>query len=632
MGRFLLALRWKGQVPPFAGPPRTAYMPTMRQTFTESTDRSFGPRHVPLIRQAMAAQGLDGFLVPHEDEHQNEYLPEANDRLAWATGFTGSAGAAVILKDRAAVFVDGRYTLQVRDQVDEKTFEIRDLVEGGVPAYLEAATAKGQVVGYDPRLHSPDALAHLRAAAAKTGAELRPVSANPLDEAWGADRPGQPVAPVVPQPLIYAGEESADKRARVGAILAAANADGAVITAPSSIAWLFNVRGGDVIRSPLPLGQAVLNKDGTARLFLDPAKVTEALPAWLGNQVRLETPDDLAGALADLKGKRVMVDPGQSSAWYFEALSTAGAEVVRGDDPCALPRACKNPTEIAGTREAHIRDGVALASFLHWLATEAQTSLPDEIEVVTRLEGFRQATGALKDLSFDTIAGAASNGAIVHYRPTDRLNKRTEAGSLLLVDSGAQYLDGTTDVTRTVAIGEPSAEMRERFTLVLKGHLALAAIRFPAGTTGSALDALARAPLWARGLDYDHGTGHGVGAYLGVHEGPQRISKLPNFVALKPGMIVSNEPGYYKEGAYGIRIENLQYVTAPQAIPGGERQMLGFETLTLAPIDRGLIAVDLLTPDERAQMDAYHARVLREVGPRLEPDIRAWLEQACAPL
>ncbi|CAN5769316.1 aminopeptidase P family protein [soil metagenome] len=607
-------------------------MPTMRQTFEETTDRSFGPRHVPLIRQAMAAQGLDGFLVPHEDEHQNEYLPEANDRLAWATGFTGSAGAAVILKDRAAVFVDGRYTLQVRDQVDEATFEIRDLVEGGVPAYLETATARGQVVGYDPRLHSPDALDRLQAAAARAGAQLKPVVTNPLDQAWGAERPAQPTAPVVAQPLEHSGEDSADKRARIGRALAARGADATVLTAPSSIAWLFNVRGGDVIRSPLPLSQAILHKDGTARLFLDPAKVTEALPAWLGNQVTLETPDDLPAALADLKGKRVLVDPGISSAWYFEALSQAGAEVVRGEDPCALPRAAKNQVEIAGTTEAHARDGVALARFLHWLATEAQTSLPDEVEVVTKLEGFREQSGAMKDLSFDTIAGAASNGAIVHYHPTFRQNKKTVSGSLLLVDSGAQYLDGTTDVTRTVAIGEPSAEMRERFTLVLKGHLALAAVRFPAGTTGSALDVLARAPLWARGLDFDHGTGHGVGSYLGVHEGPQRISKLPNFVALQPGMILSNEPGYYKEGAYGIRIENLQYVTEAAPIPGGERPMLGFTTLTLAPIDRRLIEVDLLTPDERAQMDDYHARVLAVVGPRVPADVRAWMEEACAPL
>jgi Xaa-Pro aminopeptidase len=604
----------------------------MRQTFDESTDRTFGPRHVPLIRRAMAEQGLDGFLVPHEDEHQNEYLPAANDRLAWATGFTGSAGAAVILKDRAAVFVDGRYTLQVRDQVDTGVFEIRDLVEGGVPAFLETSTARGQRIGYDPRLHSPDALAKLRAAAEKAGALLTPVNDNPVDRAWGGARPAQPAAPVVPHPLAYAGEESAAKRARLGADLAARGAEAAVLTAPASIAWLFNVRGGDVIRSPLPLAQAILSKDGSARLFLDPVKVTPDLPAWLGNQVQVETPDDLPAALAELKGAKVLVDPAQSSAWYFDTLAAAGAEVIRAEDPCALPRACKNPVEIEGSRQAHIRDGAAVARFLHWLATDGQTNPPDEIEAVSKLEGFREATGALKDLSFDTIAGAASNGAIVHYRPTTRLNKRTEAGSLLLVDSGAQYLDGTTDITRTVAIGEPSPEMRERFTLVLIGHLALAAIRFPAGTTGSALDILARAALWNRGLDYDHGTGHGVGSYLGVHEGPQRISKAPNTVALKPGMILSNEPGYYKEGAYGIRIENLQVVTPAKVIAGGERPMLGFETLTLAPIDRRLIVAEMLPPELRAQLDAYHARVLAAVGPLVESDIKGWLQEACAPL
>ncbi|MGA0599556.1 aminopeptidase P family protein [Caulobacter sp. KR2-114] len=604
----------------------------MRQTFDETTDPSFGPKHASLIRAAMAEQGLDGFLIPHEDEHQNEYLPAANDRLAWATGFTGSAGAAVILKDKAAIFVDGRYTLQVRDQVDTRLFEIRDLVEGGVPAFLQEAARPGMAIGYDARLHSPEALERLRSAAGKAGAELKPVAVNPLDQAWGAARPAQPKAPVAPHQLEFSGEDSAAKRARVGASLKDQGADAAVLTAPASIAWLFNVRGGDVIRSPLPLAQAVLNADGTARLFLDPEKVTEDLPAWLGNQVSLETPDDLPAALADLKGKTVLVDAGQSSAWYFDTLAGAGARVVRAADPTALPRACKNPVEIEGARRAHARDGVALSRFLHWIATEAQETLPDEVEVVTRLEGFREATGALKDLSFDTIAGAASNGAIVHYRPTQRLNKRTEKGSLLLVDSGAQYLDGTTDVTRTVAIGEPTREMAERFTLVLKGHLALGRVRFPAGTTGSALDALARVPLWSAGLDFDHGTGHGVGSYLGVHEGPQRISKLPNSVALRPGMIVSNEPGYYKEGEYGIRIENLQFVTAPAAIEGGERPMLGFETLTLAPIDRRLIVVEMLTAEERAQMDAYHARVLAVVGPQAPADVRAWLETVCAPL
>jgi Xaa-Pro aminopeptidase len=604
----------------------------MRQTFDEATDRSFGPKHVPLIRKAMAEQGLDGFVVPHEDEHQNEYLPAANDRLAWATGFTGSAGAAVILKDKAAVFVDGRYTLQVRDQVDQAAFEIRDLVEGGVPAYLESAAAEGQVIGYDPRLHSPDALDRLKAAVRKAGAVLRPVSPNPLDTAWGQARPPQPAAPVAPHPLQYSGEDSASKRHRLAEGLAAHGAEAAVITAPASIAWLFNVRGGDVIRSPLPIGQAILNADGSARLFLDPQKVTPDLPAWLGNEVRLETPGDLPQALTELKGKTVLVDPGQSSSWYFEALGSAGATVQRGEDPCVLPRACKNAVEIEGTKRAHARDGAALTRFLHWVATEGQVNPPDEIEAVSRLESFREETGALKDLSFDTIAGAASNGAIVHYRPTERLNKRAEKGSLLLIDSGAQYLDGTTDVTRTVAIGEPSTEMCERFTLVLKGHLALARVRFPAGTTGSALDALARMALWAHGLDYDHGTGHGVGSYLGVHEGPQRIAKQPNFVALRPGMIVSNEPGYYKEGGYGIRIETLQFVTEPTMIEGGERPMLGFETLTMAPIDRRLVVSSMLTAEERAQFDAYHARVLAVVGPQVPGDVRAWLETACAPL
>ena len=538
----------------------------------------------------------------------------------------------MILKDKAAIFVDGRYTLQVRDQVDQATFEIRDLVEGGVPAYIEAATARGQVIGYDPRLHSPDALDRLKAAAAKAGVQLRPVSPNPLDAAWGAARPPQPAAPIVPHPLQYSGEESAAKRHRLGEGLAAHGAQAAVITAPASIAWLFNVRGGDVIRSPLPIGQAILNADGSARLFLDPAKITPDLPAWLGNEVRLESPSDLAQALAELRGKTVAVDPGVSSSWYFEALAGAGAVVMRGEDPCVMPRACKNTVEIEGTKRAHARDGAALTRFLHWLATEGQINPPDEIEAVSKLEGFREETGALKDLSFDTIAGAASNGAIVHYRPTQRLNKRTAMGSLLLVDSGAQYLDGTTDVTRTVAIGEPSAEMCERFTLVLKGHLALARVRFPAGTTGSALDALARAALWAHGLDYDHGTGHGVGSYLGVHEGPHRIAKLPNMVALRPGMIVSNEPGYYKEGAYGIRIETLQFVTEAAPIPGGERPMLGFETLTLAPIDRRLVLKALMSAEETDQLDAYHARVLTIIGPQVPADVRAWLQAACSPL
>ena len=603
----------------------------MRQTFDDHADPSFGAKHLPLIRTQMKRQGLDGFIVPHEDEHQNEYLPDANERLAWATGFTGSAGAAVILSDRAAVFVDGRYTLQVRDQVDPALFDTLDLVEGGVPAYLEGQAAPGQVIGYDPRLHSPDALKRLSKAVETAGAALKAVTVNPIDAAW-KKRPAQPAALVTPYPLEYAGEASASKRARVGETIAKAGAEAAVITAPSSIAWLFNVRGGDVIRSPLPLAQAILRADGTARLFLDPAKVSIPLAGWLGNQVTLEPPEVLETALKAFAGKTVMIDPAQSSAWYFDVLEAAGAEIVRAPDPSALPRACKNPTEIAGVRRAHQRDGAALSRFLYWLGTEAQRTLPDEVEIVSRLEALREATGLLKDLSFDTIAGAGPNGAVVHYRPTHRTNRRIEPGQLLLVDSGAQYLDGTTDVTRTIAIGEPSREMRERFSLVLKGHIALARVRFPTGISGGALDALARAALWMAGLDYDHGTGHGVGAYLGVHEGPQRIAKRADSQALLPGMIVSNEPGYYKTGAYGIRIENLQVVTEAAEIEGGERPMLGFETLTLAPIDRRLVAAQMLTPQERDWLDAYHARVVAEIGPQLDEAERAWLEQACSPL
>uniref|UniRef100_UPI0028B0244A aminopeptidase P family protein n=1 Tax=Brevundimonas sp. TaxID=1871086 RepID=UPI0028B0244A len=564
-----------------------------------------------------------------EDEHQNEYLPDANERLAWATGFTGSAGAAVVFRDRASMFTDGRYTVQVKAQTDPALFERRDLND--VAAYLETA-AKGAVIGYDPRLHSPDALIGLKAAAEKAGATLKPVDANPLDLAWGGDRPAQPAAPVVPHEDVYSGEAHASKRARIGAAVADAGADVVLLTAPSSIAWLFNVRGGDVIRSPLPIGQALLATDGTARLFLDPAKVTNELPEWLGDAVQLLATERLAEALDGLSGQKVLVDPALSSAWYFDRLEQAGATVVRGADPCAVPRATKNAVEIEGSRQAHIRDGAALTRFLHWVDTVAQETLPDEREVVETLERFREATGALKDLSFDTIAGAGPNGALPHYKPVGATIRKVEKGSLLLVDGGGQYLDGTTDVTRTMAIGEPTEDQKRKFTLVLKSHVAMATIRFPAGTSGMALDAIARAPMWAAGLDYDHGTGHGVGSYLGVHEGPQRIAKWGTSQPLLEGMILSNEPGYYREGHWGIRIETLQVVT-PAVVPeGGERPMHGFEQLTFAPLDRRLIAVDLLTPDERAHVDAYHAETLAKVGPLLDGVARDWLETACAPL
>lgn len=607
----------------------------MRQTFDETTDPSFGAKHLPLLRAEMAKQGLDGLLVPHEDEHQNEYLPDANERLAWVSGFTGSAGAGVVLKDKAAIFVDGRYTVQAKAQTDEALFERQPLNK--LADWL-AAVPSGSVIGYDPRLHSPDALASLRAAVEKAGATLKAVEANPIDLAWGDARPAQPQAPVVPHEDRYSGEDAASKRARIGKAIADAGAEAAVLTAPSSLAWLFNIRGGDVIRTPLPLGQAVVKADGTAKVFLDPAKVTNELPGWLGDAVTLEAPEALPGALAALSGRRVMIDPAVSSAWYFDRLEAAGASIVRGMDPCALPRAQKNDVEIEGSRQAHIRDGAALTRFLHWVDTVAQKTLPDERAVVEALEGFREATGMLKDLSFDTIAGVGPNGALPHYKPVGAKIRPMEAGSLLLVDGGGQYLDGTTDVTRTMAIGEGTSDQRRMFTLVLKGHIAMAVIRFPAGTSGRQLDAIARQPLWNAGFDFDHGTGHGVGSYLGVHEGPQRIAGWGTDQPLLTGMILSNEPGYYREDEWGIRIETLQVVTAPTQVPGGERPMHGFEQLTLAPLDRRLIDTALLTADERAYVDAYHAEVLAKVGPLLADGVQKdeaaleWLKAQTAPL
>lgn len=599
------------------------------QTYHATTTPAQGTVNVAALRRQLQAQGLDGFIVPHEDEHQNEYLPDANERLAWVSGFTGSAGAALILHDQAILFADGRYTLQSRAQTDPTIFAVADYTATAVADTL-AALPSGLVIGYDARLHSPKALFDFQAAANASGITLKAVSPNPLDVAWGEARPAQPTAPVVTYPLEYAGLPSADKRAQLAADLTRQGVAAALITAPSSIAWLFNIRGGDVIRSPLPLAQALLYADGRADLFLEPSKVTDELESWLGNQVRLLTPDDTTDTFTALSGQPVLVDANLSAASWFDALTRAGANVISGEDPCTLPRACKNAVEIKNTTTAHIRDGAVMAEFLWWLSTEATQTLPTEIEVAQKLESLRITTGQLKDLSFDTISGFGPNGAVVHYRVTDDTSLRLSHGNLMLVDSGAQYLDGTTDITRTVAIGKPLPEHRHMFTLVLKGHIALATARFPKGTTGTHLDALARQYLWAEGYDYDHGTGHGVGVYLGVHEGPQRISKALNTYALKPGMIVSNEPGYYRENAFGIRIENLQYVI--EAPTGGERPMLGFQNLTWAPIDRNLIDVSLLSPAERAYMDAYHAEVLRLTGPLVPLKVRDWLAEVCQPL
>jgi len=601
------------------------------QTYDDPGGPALGRKHLPQLRKALEKLNLDGFYVPHEDEWQNEYVPPAYDRLAWLTGFTGSAGAAIALKDEAAIFVDGRYTLQVRAQVDGNLFQYLDLVDGGPSAFLRERAPKGGKIGYDPKVVSPDALARLRTAIEAAGAELVAVSPNPIDAIW-SDRPPIPAAPALPHPEKFAGESSEAKRRRLGQSLNETGADAVILTSPASLAWLFNIRGGDVARTPLPIGEAILRSDGTADLFLADAKVSSDLRRWLGNEVAVKSSDELKPALASLKGQKVRLDPGSASSWYFDQLAKTGATIVHGQDPVTLPRACKNAVEIEGVRRAHARDGAALSRFLHWLATDAQSGKITEIEACEKLESFRAATGRLKDLSFDSISGAGPNGAIVHYRVTRKTNRRLARGSLFLIDSGAQYEDGTTDVTRTIAIGRPTKEMRERFTRVLKGHITLARVRFPKGTSGHQLDALARISLWEAGLDYDHGTGHGVGAYLGVHEGPQHIAKALNAVPLEPGMIVSNEPGYYKTGGYGIRIENLQVVTPAADIEGGERPMLGFETLTFAPIDRALIVKSLLSKDERAWLDAYHAQVRAIVGSQLDGEAREWLETVTAPL
>jgi Xaa-Pro aminopeptidase len=600
----------------------------MYQNFDVQGGPQYGTQNLPKLRTELISRGLDGFLIPHEDEYNNEYLPDCNERLMWISGFTGSAGAAIVLTDSAAVFVDGRYTLQVRSQVDETLFSYEQLEGYGTANWLAAHVAPGMKIGYDPHLHSPDSLNILMKATQKAGGTLVPVQTNPIDMAWD-NRPDAPTAPFKIQPAELAGQEQAEKRALIGQLIQNKGADCAIITSPASIAWLLNIRGGDVMCSPLPLASLIVHADGNAEIFANLVKITPEIKEHFGNQVSVSPENKFANRLGELSDKSVMVDPSTASSFIFDTLADSGAQILRAADPIALPKACKNSAEIAGTTQAHIRDGAALTNFLHWLATEAQDGHVDEIEAAQKLEGFRADTGLLKDLSFESISGAGSNGAIVHYRVSTATAKKLAPGSLYLIDSGGQYIDGTTDVTRTVAIGAPTDEMRRCFTLVLKGHIALSKIRFPAGTTGHALDVLARAALWMHGLDYDHGTGHGVGAYLGVHEGPQRIAKSPSSVALQPGMIVSNEPGYYKTDGFGIRIENLQYVTKTTDIPGGERPMHEFKTLTLAPIERSLIVKDMLNSDDIKWLNDYHDCVVEHIGPRVNEGVKAWLALAC---
>ncbi len=581
---------------------------------------------IGLLRAELKKRGLDGFVVPRSDEHQGEYVPPSAQRLLWLTSFSGSAGAAVVLTDRAALFVDGRYTLQAQAEVDSALFELRHLIDQPLHLWLGDALQSGQKLGYDPWLHTPNGVDQLRKACDKVGASLIACRDNPLDAAW-IDQPDAPDAPFVAYPLHYAGKPAAEKRAEVAAKLVEAKVEAAFLSAPDSIAWLLNIRGADVPYAPLPLAFALLHADASVDLFVNPAKVPSAVLTELGEDVRVAEPVRMGAALDRLKGKAVRLDPASAPSWVLDRLVDGHAVIDRGADPCALPKACKNDVELDGMRAAHLRDGVAITRFLCWLEKAALEEDVDEIAAADVLELLRQQGEHYCGPSFPTIAGAGPNGAIVHYRSTPETNRRLEAGQLFLLDSGGQYLDGTTDITRTVAIGKAGAEERRRFTLVLKGHIALASTLFPQGTTGSQLDALARRALWADGLDYDHGTGHGVGSYLSVHEGPQRISKMPSPQALLPGMVLSNEPGYYQAGAYGIRIENLLVVNPATQSHG--RAMLGFDVLTLAPIDLSLVDVGLLGPEEKAWLNAYHDHVRRTLSPLLESEVAIWLEDAC---
>lgn len=581
-----------------------------------------------LLRQELLRRSLSGFVVPLTDEHLSEYVGDYAKRLAWLTGFRGSAGIAVVFDSKAAIFVDRRYALQVREQVDGKLWSYESLPSPGVTAWLQENTPLGARIGYDPWLHTPRWVEMTRAALQQRGGELVPVDGNPIDSVW-LDRPIHSVKKLIVHPDAVAGKTSVEKRRDIAAWLGAEKLDAVVISALDSIAWTFNIRGSDIPRTPFALAFAVVNADGSADFFIAPEKVTSEVSEHFGHTVRLHSRDRFAAHLTGLEHKRVAVDPERTVAAIQTVLEQAGATIIVARDPALLPKAIKNQIEIAGHKAAQARDGAALCRFLHWLSVEAPDGELSELSAAARLEEFRKQTGVLKDLSFDTISAFGPNGAKPHYRPSSETNRRIESGSLYVVDSGGQYTDGTTDVTRTIAIGRPTAEMRDRFTRVLKGHIALAMIVFPKGTRGGQLDILARQYLWAIGLDYEHGTGHGVGFYLSVHEGPQRIfnSALHPDVKdepLLPGMILSNEPGYYKSGEFGIRIENLILVVEKDKA-GSQNQMLGFETLTFAPIDRTLIDVAMLSPQESAWINAYHVEVAAIIGPQLQGKARDWL-------
>ncbi|NGQ92618.1 aminopeptidase P family protein [Rhodobacter sp. HX-7-19] len=598
----------------------------MFQSFESTSDPSAGPGRLARLRDHLRAEGLAGFLVPRADVHQGEYVAARDERLQWLTGFTGSAGFAILLPDVAGVFIDGRYRVQVKHQVDLSAFTPVPWPEVKPGPWIAEHLAEG-VLGFDPWLHSADEIARLTAALEGHAVTLRPV-ANAVDAIW-PDQPAPPMGAAFAHPVSLAGESSTAKRDRLSATLRRDGQSAAIITLPDSLCWLLNLRGADVPRNPILHGFAILRDDGTVDAFIAPAKLGEAARRALDAGIRLHPVEDFAAALKSLSGK-VRVDRATAPLAVQHLIEEGGATVAWGDDPCRLPKAAKNEAEVQGMREAHLRDGAAMAEFLCWLSEAAPKGGLTEIDVVTALEGHRRATNHLHDISFDTICGAGPNGAIMHYRVTQETNRPVGLNELLLVDSGAQYADGTTDITRTMAVGDPGDEARDCYTRVLQGLIAISRARFPRGIAGRDLDALARFPLWVAGQDFDHGTGHGVGAFLSVHEGPQRISRISE-VPLEPGMILSNEPGYYREGAFGIRLENLIVVqVAPEL--GDKRDQLCFETLTFTPFDRSLIRADRLSPDERAWLDAYHAEVLARIGPRLSAPALAWLQAACAPL
>ncbi len=583
------------------------------------------------LREELVRRSLGGFAVPLTDEHMSEYVGSYAQRLAWLTGFDGSAGTAVVLAAEAAMFVDGRYTVQVRQQVDARSWSFHTVPQDDPVRWIEEHVPEGTRFGYDPWLHTKGWAMQARQALERRGGELVALATNPIDVVW-TDRPEPSAEKIVVHPMEAAGRSCAEKRRGIAEWLVSQKADATILSALDSIAWTFNIRGRDVKHTPVALAYAIVHSDGTADLFVAPDKVTAEVRQHLGDSVRLHSRAAFERFLRELRDRKVAVDPQRAVAAIFEALSAGGARVIEARDPVVLPKAIKNPVEIACHKAAQARDGAALTRFLYWLSVQAPRGSLSEMSAAAKLREFREATGRLLDLSFDTISGFGPNGAVVHYRATEETNRAILPGSLYLIDSGGQYLDGTTDVTRTVAIGTPNAEMRDRFTRVLKGHIAMASAVFPVGTRGVQIDAIVRQHLWAAGLDFAHGTGHGVGSYLGVHEGPQRIAQTGNSEEpLVAGMIVSNEPGYYKTGDYGIRIENLVLVVKRE-LTGAEREMLGFETLTFAPIDRALIEGSLLTVQERAWLDSYHGDVARIIGPQLDTAERAWLLGATRPL